>query len=153
MSVVKQAADSAGCRIVLIELVITYGVAFETDSEHLALNCGNYEFLVVALDDLVKRFLESHAGCKSVAGNVLESVGDPDIEQALGTELTSEIFSNLNASTAVSYPEGSYLFIGGGQSKSVLYHGVTEEGGVEVDTVKVIVLCKLDPFGKIFFGI
>ena len=78
VSVVEQAADAVLCGIVEIELVRADGVAFNTDTEDLALNSVD-NIVVFLRKDLVKAVLEAKSGGKAVGGNVLEAVGDPEI--------------------------------------------------------------------------
>ena len=129
---IKQAADAARCRIVLVELVATDRVAFYTDTEHLAFYCGDNPFLIVAFQNFVQRFLQAKTGAKTIRRDVLRSVGNPKVDAAGAAHCLTDFRRNLHTSLAVIYPELTNFFVGGGKGQAVLHHGVREPRGVEV---------------------
>ena len=150
---IQQAADVGLCGIVLIEFVAANGVAFHTDTEDLAFHSDDDPLAIVIGEDLVQGLLQTGARAKTVGGNILETVGDPDVDKALGAHRTAELGSNTKGCLTVIDPEGTDLLIGRGQAETVLHHGMSKEGGVEVDADDTVLLGKLDPGLKVLIGI
>ncbi len=124
------------------------GVIFKSDTKHLGLE-GYVDLGLVVGDgkDLVKRFLEAGARAETVGGDLLVSVGNPDVHNAGHAGLSREILGDLKAGLTVLYPELSRFLVGRGEGEIVLYLGVGEEGGVKVDT-HIALFSELDPLCK-----
>ena len=149
VTVVHKGSDALAVRVGKAELCGAYSVGLKADAEYLGLKGNvNLGLVVIYCKDLVKRLLESCAGSKSVGGDILVSVGDPDIHNTGHTGLGCHVLSDLKTSLTVSYPVSSGLLVGRRKGEVILYHRMCKEGGVEVKS-HTVRLCELYPLSEV----
>ena len=103
MTVIHKRNETAACRVCKAEFGGANGVGLETYTEYLGFERNVNELLVIACrEDLVKRVSHSRAGRVSVSGDLLETVGHPEVDKALLARALCEIDAQLQKGKQVS---------------------------------------------------
>ena len=146
MAAVEEAEHVVLRGVVHVELVRADGVALHADAEELALDRDFDErAVVVGREDFVERLLVDRARRGAVGGDVLEAVGDPDVERGRRPHLAGEVLGDAEARDRVADPEPADLLVLGGERAAGRGERVGEVGGVEVEPLEAGLLGELHP--------
>ena len=133
------------CRIADVEVVRSYRIAFQTDTEHFRFDTILH-VLIFGSEDLVERILQQGTVLHAIHGNVLATVVHPKIHDTRVALTLPHFFSHRTTTLGMFYPKASDTFVRMGQ-RQVARLGMREGGGVEVE-LHSLFGCPLHPAFK-----
>ena len=157
VEVTRVEGDTAvmGGGVAQVELMGADDKCLGTDAEDLTLqDVGGVLVLLLGVggaQDLVQGLNEQLAVAVAVHGDVLQAVGDPDVIEALLTQLFTHGQGDLAAVDTCLDPVVAGGLIQASQGEAVVHHGVGEEGGIVVQTVAVL-LGEVHPVAEVLNG-
>ena len=130
-----------------IEIVRTYRIAFQTDTEYLRFDTVLH-VLVFSSEDLVERILQQSTVLHAVHGDVLATVVYPQVHDTRVALALTHFFGNGTTMLGMFNPEITDAFIRIGQGQ-VTRLRMRERSGIEVQ-LHVVFGCPLHPAFEVF---